>query len=146
MPKDVNDDIEAFQQKYGGRKIDWIQYLIHEMHLDRFMTSMKTAKNAKINEEKKQNIEDYFMESKEEEKESEELRITNELSSGLRENNEDMYKEIDQYILKNQREELEDVESCESAENDIYCGSSHEQSDMESINESVKQDKGRTDL
>ncbi len=57
------------------------------------------------------------MDSKEEEQESEELRITNELSSGLRENNEDMYKEIDQYILKNQREELEDVESCESAEN-----------------------------
>ncbi len=130
LPKDINDDIEAFQQKYGGRKIDWIQYLIHEMHLDRFMKSMKTAKNMEINEEKKDNIE----ENKEEEKESEEPSITNELNSNLRENNKDMYRELDEYISRNQKEELEDVDSCESEENDIFCGSSHEQTDMESAN------------
>ncbi len=48
LPKDIDDAINLFHQKYGVRKIDWIQYMVHEMHLDRFMKSMRDAKNKKM--------------------------------------------------------------------------------------------------
>ncbi len=52
LPEWIEEDIDGFYQKLGARKLDYRQYLIHEMHLKRFMKEISAR--GKLQEEKKQ--------------------------------------------------------------------------------------------
>eukprot|EP01083_Nonionella_stella_P063853 165939_1 len=43
LPDNIESLISEFHAKYGVRKRDWLQYLIHEMHLARYLKSVQKA-------------------------------------------------------------------------------------------------------
>ncbi len=131
LPKEINDKINSFRQMYGVRKIDWVQYLVHEMHLNRFMRSLRNIKNKKMCEmvkqknknERKQSedMDDNDGEQKSEKNEeqkyhNEELDV-DEFVDNLNDENIEAMKALDAYIIKNENN-YEDI--LESEECDIF--------------------------
>ncbi len=134
LPKDIDDTINSFHKKYGVRKIDWVQYLIHEMHLDRFMNHMRKAKNQKL--ELNQELKDSNENEEEEQKYNQQDIDVQEIINKLNDDNLEAINDLDEYIAKNENKySYEDT--MQSEESDIFKPITNcEHSEMESESES----------
>eukprot|EP01084_Bolivina_argentea_P309524 535402_1 len=121
LPKDIDDQITLFQQQYGARKIDWVQYMVHEMHLDMFMKSMRNekAKNMGDNERKQEELKDCDQIEVEEQKHNEQDINVQEIIDKLNDDNVEAMNDLDRYLARNENlYSYEDV--IESEESNIF--------------------------
>ncbi len=149
LPNDIDEKISSFQKMYGVRKIDWVQYLVHEMHLDRFMASMRKAKNKKLERnEIQQEFKDCDENEHKEQENNEQVIDVEGIIDKLNDDDDEVMKELDNYLARNANQVQPYDDTVESEESDIFqevnnCEHSENESESES---EAKYEKNRYEI